>query len=207
MRHRVLAQMASYHCSWWTRRSSIPPDPIDADFLPGPCPPRSGAGWHTRAETGDPRLVVPALAAEVGAGSVAITADFGPYGAARDRTVGEALSAAGRSLVTVDSPYVVAPGTARSSSGAPLRVFPPSAGPGRWRGGAPGPRSGFRFVGAPSDTTIDDIEAGVGRPPLSAWWKDSRLGWPNICRRPVGCCQEPARTIRRGATFRLRRRS
>jgi len=129
---------------------------------------------------GDPRLVVPALAAEVGAGSVASTADFGPYGAARDRTVGEALSAAGRRLVTVDSPYVVAPGKVRGSSGAPLRVFTPFRRAWEvvgWERPLPAPE--VRFVGAPSDTTIDDIEAGVAAPSLeglSAWWEGLPLG-------------------------------
>jgi deoxyribodipyrimidine photo-lyase len=73
---------------------------------------------------GDPRRVVPAVAAEVGARVVVATGDFGPYGAARDQSVAEALCVAGRSLLTIDSPYVVAPGTVRGSSGAPLRVWP-----------------------------------------------------------------------------------
>ena len=72
---------------------------------------------------GAPRRVVPEVVAEVGARAVVATADFGPYGAARDRSVGEALSAAGCSLLAVDSAYVVAPGTVRGSSGSPLQVF------------------------------------------------------------------------------------
>jgi deoxyribodipyrimidine photo-lyase len=129
---------------------------------------------------GDPRLVVPALATEVGAKTVAITSDFGPYGTARDRAVEEALSAAGGSLVTVDSPYVVAPGTVRSSSGAPLRVFTPfhraweAVG---WERPLPAPE--VRFVGAPSDTTVNDMETSVAVPShsgLPAWWEGLPLG-------------------------------
>ena len=37
--------------------------------------------------SGDPRTVVPAVAAEVGADRVHVAADFGPYGAARDAEV------------------------------------------------------------------------------------------------------------------------
>ena len=40
---------------------------------------------------GDPREVVPALAEEVGAGSVHVAADFGPYGRLRDEQVADAL--------------------------------------------------------------------------------------------------------------------
>jgi len=124
---------------------------------------------------GDPRLVVPAVAAEVGARAVTATADFGPYGGARDRAVGEALSAAGRSLLAVDSPYVVAPGTLRGTSGAPLRVFTPfhraweSVG---WLRPAPVPK--VRFVAAPSDVAIGDLEANVASPGhsgLPPWWE------------------------------------
>ena len=129
---------------------------------------------------GDLRLVVPALAAEVGAGTVGVTADFGPYGSARDRAVGEALSTAGRSLVAGDSPYAVAPGTVRSSSGSPLQMFTPFRRAWEsvdWERPLPVPE--VRFVGVPSDITIDEIEAGVSEPGhsgLPAWWEGLPLG-------------------------------
>lgn len=128
---------------------------------------------------GDPRLVVPAVAEEVGARVVAATADFGPYGTARDRAVAEALSTTGRSLWSIDSPYVVAPGTVRGSSGSPLQVFTPfrraweSVDWARPRS----PRS-VPFVSAPSDATIDDVE-GAAEPShsgLPAWWEGLPLG-------------------------------
>lgn len=160
---------------------------------------------------GDPRLVVPALAAEVGARSVATTADFGPYGASRDRAVGEALSAAGRSLVAVDSPYVVAPGTVRSSSGSPLRMFTPFRR--AWESVdwvRPMPAPEVRFVGAPSDATIDDIEAGVVVPShsgLPAWWEGLPLGVAeHLPRAGSSAARDRPRTIRHGTALRLCRR-
>src|SRR5579864_672816 len=101
---------------------------------------------------GDPRQVVPAVAAEVGASVVAATADFAPYGAERDRAVAEALTAAGRALLAVDSPYAVAPGTVRARSGSPLRVF--SAFRRAWEDlgwELPAPAPVAHFVRAPSD--------------------------------------------------------
>jgi len=124
---------------------------------------------------GEPRQVVPAVASEVGASVVAGTADFGPYGAERDRAVAEALATAGRGLLTVDSPYAVAPGTVRAKSGSPLRVF--SAFRRAWEDlgwELPTPAPVAHFVGAPSDAIADDIEAGVavpGQGGLPAWWE------------------------------------
>ncbi|MFI5711956.1 deoxyribodipyrimidine photo-lyase [Kribbella sp. NPDC051620] len=48
-------------------------------------------GGRLVVRRGDPVEVVPALAAEVGAGSVHISADYGPYGGRRDAAVGKAL--------------------------------------------------------------------------------------------------------------------
>ena len=93
--------------------------------------------------TGDPVEVVPALAAEVGAAAVHVTADFGPYGRQRDDGVARALADDGRSLVRTGSPYAVAPGTVTKGDGRPYAVFTPFsrglAGLGIGRP-APGPR-------------------------------------------------------------------
>jgi deoxyribodipyrimidine photo-lyase len=75
--------------------------------------------------SGDPAEVVPALAAEVGAGEVFVTGDFGPYGTRRDERVGDGLDADRRALVTVGSAYAVDPGTVRSGGGTPYKVFTP----------------------------------------------------------------------------------
>src|SRR6201992_562482 len=57
---------------------------------------------------GKPENVVPAVAQETGASSVHVSADFGPYGRARDERVDDALGDV--PLVRTGSPYAVAPG-------------------------------------------------------------------------------------------------
>ena len=74
---------------------------------------------------GDPAEVVPEIAAAVGAGTVHVAADFGPYGVARDEAVEKALAGDGRQLVRTGSPYAVAPGRVRKADGEPFRVFTP----------------------------------------------------------------------------------
>ena len=72
---------------------------------------------------GPPDRVIPALAAEVGASTVHVSADFGPYGRMRDSRVAVALGR-GRLLAT-GSPYAVAPGRITTTSGGTYRVFTP----------------------------------------------------------------------------------
>lgn len=129
---------------------------------------------------GDPRRVVPELAAEVGAPVVVATADFGPYGARRDADVARVLAADQRDLLCLDSPYAVAPGTVRGRSGAPLRVF--SAYRRAWEEigwEPPSPRPDVRFATAGSDATADDVASfGVspGQCGLPPWWEGLPLG-------------------------------
>src|SRR5579871_5177360 len=67
---------------------------------------------------GSPERVVPAVAAECGADSVHVSADYGPYGWERDRRVAAALD--GRAtLVRTGSPYAVSPGRVRTAAGDP----------------------------------------------------------------------------------------
>ncbi len=74
---------------------------------------------------GDPVRRVVLAAKAVGAESVHVSADFGPYGAERDRLVEEALEEAGIALVRTGSPYAVDPGTVRNGSGQNFKVFTP----------------------------------------------------------------------------------
>jgi deoxyribodipyrimidine photo-lyase len=74
---------------------------------------------------GDPADVVPAVAACVGAATVHVAADFGPYGVRRDEAVEKALVAEGLELVRTGSPYAVAPGRVRKGDGEGFRVFTP----------------------------------------------------------------------------------
>ncbi len=74
---------------------------------------------------GDPVERVVAAAQEVGARTVHIAADYGPYGAQRDADVEQALEEAGIELVRTGSPYAVAPGRVTNGSGEPYRVYTP----------------------------------------------------------------------------------
>jgi deoxyribodipyrimidine photo-lyase len=72
---------------------------------------------------GRPENVVPGVASEVGASSVHISADFGPYGRARDERVDDALGDI--PLVLTGSPYAVAPGRVTKGDGSPFKVYTP----------------------------------------------------------------------------------
>ncbi|MBI2710644.1 MAG: deoxyribodipyrimidine photo-lyase [Actinobacteria bacterium] len=84
-------------------------------------------GGRLVVRRGDPESQVVQVASDVGARSVHVSADFGPYGAARDERVERALADRGMELVRTGSPYAVAPGTVRTAAGAPYKVFGPFA--------------------------------------------------------------------------------
>lgn len=72
---------------------------------------------------GDPATLVPEVVAAAGARSVHISADFGPYGAARDDRVSKSLGDV--PLVRTGSSYAVAPGRVCKDDGTSYRVFTP----------------------------------------------------------------------------------
>ena len=72
---------------------------------------------------GRPATALLELAREAGARHVVATGDHGPYGAQRDQAVVDELAREGVTLEFVDSNYVVAPGTVRSKTGEPFKVF------------------------------------------------------------------------------------
>jgi deoxyribodipyrimidine photo-lyase len=74
---------------------------------------------------GDPVAAVVALVRDVGASTVHVSADFGPYGARRDSAVERALAEIGVPLVRTGSPYAVAPGRVVKNDGTPYRVYSP----------------------------------------------------------------------------------
>ncbi len=82
-------------------------------------------GGRLCVRTGDPVEVVPAVAREIGAGTVHCSTDHGPYGTRRDRRVAEALARDGRELRPLGSPYAVAPGRLHTAGGTPFRVYTP----------------------------------------------------------------------------------
>ncbi|NIH78361.1 deoxyribodipyrimidine photo-lyase [Amycolatopsis viridis] len=72
---------------------------------------------------GDPVREVPRVAHSIGAGSVHVSTDTGPYGRRRDRAVAAALD--GVDWVECGSPYAVTPGRLTKPDGQPYRVFSP----------------------------------------------------------------------------------
>lgn len=86
---------------------------LDADLL--------AHGGRLVLRHGAPEHVVPGVVEEAGAAAVHVSADFGPYGAARDVGVERALD--GVPLLRTGSPYAVDPGLLTNASGRPYRVF------------------------------------------------------------------------------------
>jgi deoxyribodipyrimidine photo-lyase len=129
---------------------------------------------------GDPVVEVPRLAAEVGAVEVHVAADFGPYGAHRDR----AVELAGTPLVRTGSPYAVTPGRVRKRDGTPYRVFTPFSrawAEHGWRAPA-GDGAAVDFTSAPSDGLPSEPDLGgtvlpeAGEEAARARWAEFRDG-------------------------------
>ena len=74
---------------------------------------------------GEPSEVIPELSEEVGATTVHIAEDFGPYGRLRDEGVAAALRDIDVDLVTTGTPYAVPPGSVFTKSATPYKVFTP----------------------------------------------------------------------------------
>lgn len=88
---------------------------------------QEASGGAVVIRSGDPRRVLPEVAAEVGAPTVYVSGEFTPYARRRDRAVAEALSAGDVRLTSRGTPYAVAPGTVLTGSGTPYQVFTPFA--------------------------------------------------------------------------------
>jgi deoxyribodipyrimidine photo-lyase len=76
---------------------------------------------------GDPAEVVTQVAAAVGARTVDVAEDFGPYGRRRDDAVEAALADRGVKLVRTGSPYAVSPGRVLNQQQNGYQVFTPFA--------------------------------------------------------------------------------
>jgi deoxyribodipyrimidine photo-lyase len=146
---------------------------------------QSSIGGALVLRHGDPADVLPALAREVGAASVHISADAGPYGRRRDAAVEQALGDV--ALVRTGSPYAVTPGRVTKGDGTPFKVFSPFARAWRdhgWRAHAARPATVPWTTGVRSDDPppAEDV-AGVELPPAGeaaarqAWerFRDERL--------------------------------
>jgi deoxyribodipyrimidine photo-lyase len=121
-------------------------------------------GGHLVVRHGDPVRLVPAVAAEVGADGVHVSADFAPYGARRDEAVEAALAGAGRELRRFGSPYAVDPGVVRNGSGDHYKVFTPFSK--AWAAhGWPGPLQAPRQVPWATGIASDGVPDA---PPITA---------------------------------------
>ncbi len=72
---------------------------------------------------GDPVVVLPQLAAEVGAGVVHVSTETEPGGSVRDQAVRAILAASGIAWQETGSPYAVTPGRVITKGGRDFRVF------------------------------------------------------------------------------------
>jgi len=128
---------------------------------------------------GDPVEVVPAVATEIDATSVHVSAETTPYGRRRDKQVTRALGEV--PLVATGSPYAVGPGLVRNGSGAPYQVFTPFSRAWRehgWAQPAATPRSPELLI-LDSDThatelldgALDSAPAGMPAAGEDAAWR------------------------------------
>ena len=128
-------------------------------------------GANLVVHCGRPEHVVPKIVSRVGATEVHISADFAPYGAARDRRVADALGAV--PLVPTGSPYAVSPPRVRTTTGRPYRVFTPYFRAWRehgWPDPAPSDPECIDWVAAPSQGVPHELELppGLALPPAGA---------------------------------------
>jgi len=113
---------------------------------------------------GDPVRRVRRAAESVGAESVHVAADHGPYGARRDQEVEAALAEKGVALVRTGSAYAVSPGRVRKADGSAYQVFTPFShawAEHGWRGPVEAPR-GVTWL------DLDEGTTEIPRPRLPA---------------------------------------
>ncbi|HWO50277.1 MAG TPA: deoxyribodipyrimidine photo-lyase [Ornithinibacter sp.] len=120
---------------------------------------------------GDPRNVVPELAARVGASSVHVSRETTPAGRRRDDAVAARLRENGVEWVETGTPYAVGPGLVVNGSGGPYKVFTPFSKAWRahgWPDPAPTPRElPLRHPRNDADATAA-VKAALAAPGLPA---------------------------------------
>ena len=139
---------------------------------------RDAGGPGLSVVRGRPSTAVLKVARSSGARQVHVSADFGPYGRARDEAVSTALARSKIELRRTGSPYAVAPGTLKNGSGGPYQVFSPFHRAWAEHGvhdPAPGVRAGsVDWLSADGQTRLEKPGPRSGR----AWPVRSRLEKP-----------------------------
>ena len=111
---------------------------------------------------GDPVDIIPALATELGAGSVHVSTETEPAGAARDARVRDQLVRRDIAWVETGSPYAVTPGRVVNKQGGGFQVFTPFSRAWRehgWRAPAEEP-AGLRLLEVGDDEEVWELIAG-----------------------------------------------
>jgi deoxyribodipyrimidine photo-lyase len=145
-------------------------------------------GANLVVQTGHPEEILPKIASRVGAKEVHISADFAPYGAARDRRVADALGTV--PLVATGSPYAVSPPRISSKTGQPYKVFTPFFRAWRehgWPDPVPSGAERVDWVSSASDKVPDESTLPSGlvlpdageRAAQDAWWSFRSDGLSN----------------------------
>jgi len=131
---------------------------------------RDSLGGRLVVRRGRPADEVAAVARECDARSVYVTADYGPYGRARDREVASTLDVDGCEFIAVGSPYAVDPGQLLSSDDQPFKVFTPFSKAWMRRGWTPPqaapPSRALSDAGLPShpDLEVAPVDAALPEP-------------------------------------------
>jgi deoxyribodipyrimidine photo-lyase len=124
---------------------------------------RDNLGGRLLVTRGRPEKRIPALAKEIGATSVHVSAEYSPFGRRRDDSVRRALGQV--PLEASGSPYLVSPGRVTKDDGTPYKVFTPYYDAWRrhgWRAPAKsGPKSARWIDPADVPGGVDIPDAGV----------------------------------------------
>jgi deoxyribodipyrimidine photo-lyase len=148
---------------------------------------RDGLDGTLLVTRGRPETRIPALAKQIHATSVHVSADFSPFGVRRDAAVREALGDV--PLEESGSPYLVSPGRVTKGDGTPYKVFTPFYA--AWR------EHGWRApakTGPTSATFLDPtgVEGGVDIPTgdvqleLPAGESAARKAWKRFVETKLG---------------------
>jgi deoxyribodipyrimidine photo-lyase len=139
---------------------------------------RDGLNGRLLVTQGCPENRIPALAKQIGATSVHVSADYSPFGTRRDAEVRAALGEV--PLEESGSPYLVAPGRVTKRDGTPYRVFTPFYAAWRehgWRAPAKTGPTSARWIDPADVGGGVDIPAGDHELDLPAGEAAARARW------------------------------